>query len=90
MSVVRVERSLIPFKITRVRVPVGYQEHVSLLGDVCVVAEDQVHVTGHSLLGIPIIAAGTYTGTEIAANTTSLALPFKTITFEWQPDPSDP
>ena len=89
MAVVRVERRLIPFNVTRVRVPIGYTERLSILGDVCVLAEDQVQVSGRTLLGIPIIAGGTYTKTEIAANTTSWGFPLRTIAFEWQPEPAD-
>ncbi len=89
MAIVRVERSLIPFKVTRTPVPVGHQEHHLVLGHIHVVAEDQVAVSGHTLFGLPLISGGTYTQTEIAANTMSWGLPCKTIVFEWQPSPSD-
>jgi hypothetical protein len=89
MAVVRVERSLRPLRVTRTPVPVGYHEHCLVLGRIQVVSDDQVRVRGQTLLGLPVIAGGTYTRAEIAANTMRWRLPCRAIAYKWQPPPSE-
>jgi hypothetical protein len=89
MAVVRVERSLLPLRVTRTPVPVGYQDHCLVLGRIQVVSDDQVRVSGHTLFGLPVIAGGTYTRAEIAANTMRWRLPCRAIVYEWHPPRSD-
>jgi hypothetical protein len=89
MAVVRVERSLLPLRVTRTPVPVGYHEHCLVLGHIQVVSDDQVRVSGQTLFGLPVIAGGTYARAAIAANTMRWGLPCRAIVYEWDSPSSD-